>query len=689
MDNYNKILINLINKYKDTLTNSHEYVTCRRLIKKIEDSIIDSDLNNIRINYDKIGSITDEELKMFTSSDCEKILKSIPLILKMSGFKNRDASVLKNLLFLRDDLLNNRVKMFSQQEKSLNVLFEIINEELYKKKYNLILDFIKLSFDNGLIDMETLINLSFYVLEKCNDYGMEKSDEVEIEIVELEKNDGSVLDNRRKLEDVFSRFGYVYDREALNRCGGEENFVKYSKIDYVVYVLSKFKRYGITQDELYKNKSFYNIVIDNDKESFNSILDFVDHNDCSLGKLLYLPSVFSKRDREYVMKDKSEGSKGHGPSKGNLKISGCNKDFFKNIKLYMRLNGTDTVNNKDLEDIGKYVSTPHSLIQKNINLLIKYRIITKNELPESIVSLCGIRTEYLIDRFIESSLYESYLLPKMDGDKVHPSVGTSRLYLTMSDFMFYKIKRAQDIGESVLRSNGWLKGQFSNDRKDYMGLRLERDGKKVIGIVQEPMSMEEMDNIDPSIKKWLPDKFYSNRDMSWEDASKMQFNNLYKYNVYTPSDIFGKDSVKAELIDRIFREDFKNVNNSIDVLEDEFVKLLDNAIYCDAYGNDRNLRTNSYQYDFVHPSFPNMHVVISRNKVLRLCKLLRDNDCWINNNTSMIDKENIFLSIIVKDSILCDYERVMIRMVVRSILTNGLVKVPNAENINLGRGARK
>lgn len=687
MDNYKKILNSLVKKYKDTLTSSYEYVTSHRLIKKIEDSIINDEPNSIRINYDKLCSITEEEMAMFTSLDCVKIVKSIPLILKMSGFKNRDASVLKNLLFLREDLLNNRFKSFSNQEKSINVLSKIINEELYKKNSNIVLDFIKLSFDSGLIDTETSINLLFYILENCNDYGLEKTNDIEVEVVELEKNDGSVLDNRRKLEDLFSKYGYDYDRDALNCCGGEDNFVKYSNIGYVDYILSKFKRYGIVKDELYRKKAFYNIIIDNDKESFNSILDFVDHNDCSLSKLLYLPSIFSKRNREYVMKDKSDSRK--GPSNSNLKISGSNNDFFKNIRLYMKLKGIDVVTNEDLDEISKFVSTSHSLIQKNINLLLKYNIITKDQLPESIVSLCGIRTEYLIDRFIESSLYESYLLPKVDGDKLLPSVGTSRLYLTTSDLMFYKIKRAQDLGDTVLRSNGWLKGVFSNDKEEYMGIRLERDGKKFIGIVQDAMSMEDMDNIDPSIKKWLPDRFYSNRDISWEDAAKMQFNNLYKYNVYSPINIFGKDSIKGELIDRIFNEDFKNVNNSIDILDNEFVKLLDNSIYCDAFGNDRKLRTSSYQYEFIHPSFPNMRVVISRNKVLRLCKLLHDNDCWINNNTSMIDKENILLSVIVKDSILSDYEVVMIRMVVRSILTNGLVKVPNAEYINIGRGARR
>ena len=687
MDNYKKLLINLVKKYKDTLTSSPEYVTCHRLIKKIEDSIISDVPNSIKINYDKIGSITEEELLMFTSSDCGKILKSIPLILNMSGFKNRDASVLKNLLFLRDDLLNNKVKSFSNHDKSLNALSEIINEELYKKNYNVILDFIKLSFENGLIDNETVINLSFYILEKCNDYGLEKSSNEEIEVVELEKNDGSVLDNRRKLEDVFSKYGYVYDRDSLNRCGGEENFVKYSNIGYVDYVLSKFKRYGIVKDELYRKKSFYNIIIDDDKDTFNSILDFVDHNECSLSKLLYLPSVFSKRNREYLMKDNADSNKGISVS--NFKITGSNNDFFKNIRLFMKLKGIDVINNEDLDEISKYVSTPHSLIQKNINVLLKYKIIGKNELPESIVSLCGIRTEYLIDRFIELSLYEAYLLPKVDGDKILPSVGTSRLYLTTSDLMFYKLKRAQDVGDSVLHSNGWLKGVFSNDREDYMGIRLERDGKKVIGIVQEPMSMDDMDNIDSSIKKWLPDKFYSNRDISWEDAARMQFNNLYKYNVYSPIDIFGKDSVKGELVGRIFNEDFEKVNNSIDVLDDEFVKLLDNSIYCDAFGNDKNIRINAYQYEFVHQAFPNMHVVISRYKVLRLCKLLHDNDCWINNNTSMIDKENMLLSVLVKDSILSEYELVMMRMVVRSILNNGLVKVSNVENINIGRGLRR
>jgi len=687
VDNYNKILINLVKKYTDTLTSSHEYVTCRRLIRKIEGSIIDDDPNNVKIDYNKISSITKEEIEMFTSPNCEKILKSIPLILQMSGFKNRDASVLKNLLFLKEDLLNNKFKTFSQHEKSLNKLSQIINEGLYKESYSTVLDFIRVSYESNLIDIETSVNLSFYVLERCNDYGIDKKNDEETEIVELEINEGSVLDNRRKLEDVFSRYGYVYDREALKRCGGEEEFVKYARIDYVVYVLSKFKRYGITQDELYTKKAFYNIVIDNDKEAFNSILDFIDHNGCTLSKLLYLPSVFSKRVREYVMKEK--GSGGKGPTKGNLKISGSNKDFFKNIKLYMKLKNIDKITNDDLKEIDKYVSTSHSLIKKNMDLLLKYNIISKDQLPESIVSLCGIRTEYLIDRFIESSLYESYLLPKVDGDKVIPSVGTSRLYLTTNDLMFYKIKRAHDMGESVLRSNGWLKGQFTDDKKDYMGIRLERDGKTTVGIIQEPMSMEIIDNIDPSIKKWLPDKFYLNRNISWEEASKMEFNNLYKYDVYRPSDIFGKDSVKGELIERIFKEDFKNVNNTDDILDDEFIKLLDNSIYCDVYGNERKIKTTDYQYEFIHPSFPNMHVIISRHKVLRLCKLLRDNDCWINNNTSTIDKENILLSVIVKDSILCDYERVMMRMVVRSILSNGLVKVEDAKKINIGRGARK
>lgn len=683
MNSYREILINLVKEYRNTLTSSHEYVVCHRLAKKINDFVYEDKTGTVRINYDKLTDITKEEILMFSSPDCEKIIRSFSFVGRMRGIT--DASILKNINVLKEDLINHKLKTFHVQEKSLDTILSIINEEEYKENYKLILDFIKMSFDNNLIDVKTAIDLNFYILKKCNDYGLDKVEEEETEFVILEENLDSVVDIRKKLEQIFSKYGYIYDRKLLDRCGGEEYFVEYAKVEYVDYVLSKFKRYGITQDELYAKKTFYNIIIDRDKQAFNSILDFVDHNDCSLGRLLYLPSVFARRKREYLMHNKRVSNRDNDGNGKSVKISGCNVDFFKNIKLYKKLKGVDNIDNVDLDEISKYLSTPYALIERNMNLLLKYGILTPDRLPDSIVSLCGIRTEYLIDRFIEASLFEPYLLPKVSEDGVFiPSVGTSRLYLTTSDLMFYKIKRAQDVGDSVLHSNGGLRRIFRDDREDYMGIRSD-NGK----IIQEPMTMEQIDKIDLRIKKYLPGKLYPHTEGSWDDIARLEFNNLYRYGKYSPVDIFRNDSVKGKLYERIFEEDYKSDLSFEDVLEDEIIKLLDNATYCDVYGTERPIKVNEYQYEFSHPSYPNIRVVISRYKVLRLCKLLCENDCWIGDTSSLIDKENSLLSIVLKDTILCDYEMSMVRFVVREILKNGLIKVSNVNDIGVEkRGAR-
>jgi len=680
VDNYKDILINLIQKYYDTLNSGHEYIVCQRLAKKIDDAIIDDNPNSVKIDFNKISSITKEEMEMFSLPDSERIIRSIIQIQKMSGF--RLGSILKNINKLKEDLINNKLKTFVVQKKSLDTLLKIVSEDEYKEGYKLILDFINMSVDNKLLDITTAINLNFYILYKVN--GEDLTQEVESDVVELIENVGTIIDIRKELEQIFEKYGYVYDRKALARCGGEEDFVKYAKIEYVDYVLSKFKRYAVTQEELYAKKSFYNIVIDNDKESFNSVLDFIDHNDCSLNKLLYFPSVFSKRSREYVMKNKKKAVTSTGEK--TLKICGCNDDFLKNIKLYKALKGIDIINDNDLENLGKFLSTPHSLVKKNLNLLLKYGILSSNKVPDSMVSLCGKRTEYLIDRFIESSLYEQYLLPRVDENgEVKSSRGTSWLYFANNPLMFYKIKRADDVGEPIFHSNAGLRRVLTDDNKEYLGIRLDENCQ----VVQEQMSMDMIDQIDPRIKKWLPGKFYSKNNNSWDDVAKLEFNNLYKYRTFLPTDIFVNDNIKGNLYKKIFELDFKDIINGDDVLEDGFIKMLDNAIYCDAYGRDKPVKTSEFQYEFSHPSFPNMHVVISRYKVLRLCKLLKDNNAWINYESSSVERENALLSIIVKDTIISEYEMVMLRMAIRSIMTNGLIRVDDAVNYNTKkRGAR-
>lgn len=690
MDEYKKILIDLVQKCKDKIMTDDVYVRSVKLLKKINKAIINDNPENLQINYDKIMLLSEEEKSLFTSPLCLRIIQSLPMAIKKDGITK--ISILRNIKKLEEDLVNNRIKSVTMQIKRFDVLLNAINNNISADNYQMVLDFIELSLNNGLISVEEAINLNFYVLRKYNVYAVKNKDNSS-EIVRLVENRGSVTEIRKQLEEIFNKYGYSYDISALDICGGEENFVKYVKVSYVDYILAKFKRYGITQKELYAKKTFYNIVIDNDKATFNSMLDFVDHNDCSLSRLLYLPAIFSKRVREYVMKDngsvvnnKAIDKTGDNPSgnEKNIKITGCNVDFLKNIELYKELKGVTTINDSDLTELGVYLSTPHELVKKNLKLLLKYKVVDPGKVPEAIVSLCGKRTEYLLDRFIESSIYEDYLLPRVNKkDEVKPARGTSLLYMVTNPLIFYKIKRAIDTGDKLFHANAGLKNIFTNDNMEYSGISIDLNDKK---IEQKPMTMEEIDSIDNNIKKYLPNKFFGKKNMTWEESSRIIFKNLYKYKTFSPTDLFMLDKVTGSLIEKLFERDYCDVSDvDEETLNDPFIKILDNAVYCDVSGNTKKIKTNDLQYVFVHPSYPNIKVIISRYKVLRLCKLLKDNNCWIDENSSLLEKENTFLSILLKDSIVCEQEMIMIRYGIRNILSTGLIRVEDTEDVHLER----
>jgi hypothetical protein len=112
-----------------------------------------------------------------------------------------------------------------------------------------------------------------------------------------------------------------------------------------------------------------------------------------------------------------------------------------------------------------------------------------------------------------------------------------------------------------------------------------------------------------------------------------------------------------------------------DVLDDEFIKLLDNSV-----------KISDVAYQFSHPSLPNHNVIVSRYKVLRLCKLLKEDGCFINNNSSVSDKENTLLAILLKDMIVSEVEVFALKLAVKDILSDGLVRV--SQITEKGRGAR-
>lgn len=691
MDN-KLLLIDLVERFRTTLHSGQEYIVCNQLLTKIASSMLTYDYDNNKLELEPIYSITEEEKKMFTSPECEKIISALMILPKKKGW--RIESVFKLVKKLQEDVLENKFKEFEEKESKLDELFRIIDEELYNENYLLLLDFIKMTVESKMISITDAINLNFYILKQANDYNLVVEDDVEV--IELHENIDSVIDIREKLQNIFNKYGYVYDENKMGDL--DDKFIKYAKLDYVDYILSRFKEYGISSNELYiRKRALCNIVIDNDKETFNSILNFINNNDCTLLSLLGIPAIFSKRKRSYV--ERNKGTSGGGGS--SFDVVGANKDFLENIALYKKLAGVSVVKDNDLYKLGKFLCTPSSLVNKNLLLLEKYGIISKGQLPKAIVSLCGNHTEYIIDRIIELGLYEDYLLSRVTKNgEVKQARGTYFLDGDDNPFKFYKMKRANDLGHSILATNAGIRKEFKDNSKEYMGLSLVRndDGSYVIN--QAPLSMDVINSINPEIRKKLPEIVYHKvlEGVSPEVLVDLHFKNLYEYKTFSPIEIFEKSdkatitNLKGERVAAVFKRDYKNVISNEElhgVLGDDFIKLLDNAIYCNVYGISNSLKKSELAYEFSHPSFPNIKVTISRYKVLRLCKLLKEEGCWINQNSSDIDKENTLLSIIIKDTIISDTEMIMLRNAVRAFLTSGMIKIPvTGSNDKDKRGAR-
>ena len=95
-------------------------------------------------------------------------------------------------------------------------------------------------------------------------------------------------------------------------------------------------------------------------------------------------------------------------------------------------------------------------------------------------------------------------------------------------------------------------------------------------------------------------------------------------------------SLISKVANKIFERYYLNVIKEDDnIVNDPFVKLLDNALYCDLDGNTKPIKNTELQYVFTHSLCPNISLVISRYKVLRLCKLLKDNKCYETNKTKL------------------------------------------------------
>lgn len=689
---YKQMLIDIINQSKTSIFSQEEYVKAETLLKKIDFVVTD---------FIKINSFNDDDLSLFFQDKSRKFVGALQaLVVYLQSFEEDELfeedvydmdEIRQGINALKTDIIDNVLRKYIDQIQNLDDLYDIVMNDKFLDNYELIFDFIKSCYESSLISITDAVNLNFYILNECSNKRVvtianvvddSKLEDEEIESVMLEEN---AEDVENKLREIFGLYGYDYD-SLDNKM--KFKFNKYVKPEYLDYILYKFNYYGIASSEIRGySKTLFRLLISNDRDSFDMICKFIDQNGCSLRYLLTIPSIFARKKRKYIPrnfnadKDNSNSVLLSILSKDDkdFEVDGSFDYFFKNVELYKRLNKKDYILDEDLMKSAKFFSTPSVLIEKNLKLLLKYKIVSPNDFPSSAMSLCGVHTEYLIDRFIEAGLYEVYLSSISKGSKPR---GASYLSFTNRPFKFYKIKRANDLGESIMASNGGIRREFNDDDVNYFGMylstkkrTLHQAKEKENEIVQEPIAVSVLEAINPSIRKRLSNNFYWNHNpevkYSLEESAILEFNNLYKYRTYSPLDIFPKDDLRGEIIEKIFTEDFKNVDVDSSIEEDEIVKLFDQTIYTDKNGEFHQLKTTDFKYEFSNPEFSNLKVVISRQKVLRLLSLLKQKNVKIDNLTGRT-KIDVLLSVVLKDTIISDYEKTMVRYVIGLIVDKKL-----------------
>ena len=154
-----------------------------------------------------------------------------------------------------------------------------------------------------------------------------------------------------------------------------------------------------------------------------------------------------------------------------------------------------------------------------------------------------------------------------------------------------------------------------------------------------------------------------------EESAQKVYDLFYNYDIFTPSEIFKKQvdyksyvEVSNEL-EEIFKNDYK-ADISYESVEHEIVDLLDNYYIDDEIPLKKDDNTYAF-FNRGNGRWRDLTVLISRHKVIRICGMIKNLNIDLNEPIS----ENILLSILVKDSILCMNELNCLRYTVRMILS--------------------
>ena len=649
----------LIQLYRDMNQEYQEYVRVIDVVRKLN-SIID-DTRDISI-------LNDADLELL-DTDGKFIVENIKFVstFRLSSFtkdeKNNSLNHIKEQLIKS---LDNSLEYYENLEKSLEYfsnLVDALND--IQLGNNIVMEFIEYCYRGKKITLEQAISFNFELVSEF----LNKREEVdEIEEV-IYENEESI---NEELVELFEKYGYNFDKLSDKV---KNKFNKYAKLDYTEYVLSKLSEYGVKQLEIKNNeKAILRIIIDSKNNTFDEVCEFVSNNKCKLSTMLSFDSVFHRRKKKYITK--KHGGNGSGNKEyipvvdSDLAVIGSYDDSIKNIEL---LKSSNDNSNKSLDELLKkthtFVAEPHAKILKNLEILRVYGVVAKDEIPKDVSCLIGNFTAYQLDRFIEVGL-EDYI-----------KKNTSYVIRPKSPFKFYKIRRGNDLGDVITRGRG-IKKEYNDDNIEIHGISRIQQGDE-IKISQKYLTNDELRDI-PSDRKRKINLGYGRLPRA--EYYKKLYKESYWYQEFTPSKIFSRDDLSLSyIIDSIFQSDDYGFDYALsDIYDNEYIMMLDNY-FCYTNDGDYSLKLNDNTYEFKPYRFPNLGIKISRQKILRLCYLLKENGLLLDNELSLDTKVGILLSVVVKDSVLSYWEFGYIRKILKSMVG----ELDRSKDSSNERGARK
>ena len=635
----NKIIFELLREDKDkNEDNNRVYTTYNELINILKNCINNpSALNDIK---DKLDIIIDTEIKEFITFMISFLGSGITI--------NNDEinNKINEYVIKLENERNTRKEVMECREniKNIDKLLSIINNG-YSDDIEPLIDYIRNCYNDKRIDFSTYVNLNMYLLvQKSSFYKKSELYDNTTDNVILEENDAETRKNiRESLITLFKDKGFDYDLiEEMYK----DKIETFSKIENVTKVLDFLKKYKLSPNKI----SVFQIIIADlfiyfDEDAINRVDIFLDNNpDTSLDTLLRMSSIFFDRKKDF--KEKTRDGRiikdGHGKV-----IVGNSKDFSVNVELYKKLLGKDesySMSDEDFIDREVFFSTPNVVLVRNLTLFRLYGIVSLNSNGELIDkeafnrnSSCFVarNAEFILDRCIESNLY-NYI-------KKYRTI----LNRSSSLLMWYKIKRAYSLGDNIRfndsdLSTSRLKGIFTDDEWSYNGIsRVVRTDDRGYDINQEVMSMEDLvrGNKSYPIPQGIPE-FYAEKEFSY----------FYKYKVYDANDIvdivrrrnfianfnYFKDkmsSVDDVLKNYYSRDKGKAFNN--DIFFDPFISVLDNGKNLNSHINiNKSSNGLAYKINVVSNGWPDLNIVISRPKVLKICNLLKKENLWFDERSS-------------------------------------------------------